>query len=1068
MKKLAILTLIFCIVMMFATACFQPSGGGEGGSGEQGGEGGSGEGEGGGSGEGEGGGDQPGEGGGDQPGEGGGDQPGEGGGDQPGEGGGDQPGEGGGDQPGEGGGDPIEVVKPAAPSADLFAGVPSGDLGFDYGADNLNEETYEEAISPNGWVAQNVKVFVGGEDHEMFGESYALVLNGAPATAGHVTSALIGNGISSFSFNYGFVYAADTQFSITITIYQLVDGEVQAVASTVVEIKDIEAETKYSYTWDLETALTGNYVIQIANNCLSGEKDRVAIWDLSWVSVAPEIYDFDCMPRTEKFYINSDNPTENTASIVDKDNNGNRVLKIDKTNATLAKNFRIWQYVNTAAEDANKAVFTAKFFIETIGGKAPSFEFFLRQGEGYDPETGLIGTDMKQSPNFLECTAKNAAEGTVNCNENAAGTTFPMPIGEWVDIKIEYTVTKVSYEGDKVTGIKFEYFLNGESKLVGTTVYGADIKSGTVALPFADEITHMCFILYTDNVGVYYFDDMKLDLVKDETVAAPEKDAPCEHRDADDDKKCDKCKADFEDQVDGPYILETFDEMKAADFVVDNFFAVPGADNIISLVAKGEGDNAIYLDKATVNGTRFLRKPTYVEEGADQVVVSFDFKVENITKADGTPKSLANEIYITDASGNNSIYFYLVTSGSNYAVTPYGADKVTTDIAAAEWNNFKFIYNGEKCDMYINGGYICTTNTLNKGKALPTVAEVSDFRIWFGGSTVCDAYFDNISVVKTVDRSVEKFNGESLPAGYTGASNNADNKVSVVDKGNGDKALLLDKVNSGSGTTTSLTVKGDDVVRVVENNANISIIAFDILYTDVTAKGNFEFWVYNAAGGEIALPYFSVTGTDAGSAIKVKDLRNGTLAQVETGIVVGTWATVMLKIDSADGSWDLYVNDNLVFSGLLSSNASAAALAGQFKLSMDNSSGAKMYIDNVKFWNVYEEPAPEVSDFAKKFDGNYEVAGPDGVAFTFAFTPDEDNGNNGTLVLVDSYHAEDASLSGTYTYAVGEDNAVVVKDASGADMTEKFNFSMNLGGGIAFQWAGVPMAQDLVAAAAAE
>lgn len=38
-------------------------------------------------------------------------------------------------------------------------------------------------------------------------------------------------------------------------------------------------------TWKLDTAVEGEFVIEIVNNCLSqnsGNKDRVAIFDLTW------------------------------------------------------------------------------------------------------------------------------------------------------------------------------------------------------------------------------------------------------------------------------------------------------------------------------------------------------------------------------------------------------------------------------------------------------------------------------------------------------------------------------------------------------------------------------------------------------------------------------------------------------------------------------------------------------------------------------------------------------------------------------------------------------------------
>lgn len=43
-----------------------------------------------------------------------------------------------------------------------------------------------------------------------------------------------------------------------------------------------------TYITPLATAITGNFVIEIVNNCPtnSAKKDRVSIWNLSWVTPA--------------------------------------------------------------------------------------------------------------------------------------------------------------------------------------------------------------------------------------------------------------------------------------------------------------------------------------------------------------------------------------------------------------------------------------------------------------------------------------------------------------------------------------------------------------------------------------------------------------------------------------------------------------------------------------------------------------------------------------------------------------------------------------------------------------
>ena len=43
--------------------------------------------------------------------------------------------------------------------------------------------------------------------------------------------------------------------------------------------------TKYTYEWTLESAVTGDFIIEITNNSPSNStsnKDRVAIWNIAW------------------------------------------------------------------------------------------------------------------------------------------------------------------------------------------------------------------------------------------------------------------------------------------------------------------------------------------------------------------------------------------------------------------------------------------------------------------------------------------------------------------------------------------------------------------------------------------------------------------------------------------------------------------------------------------------------------------------------------------------------------------------------------------------------------------
>ena len=150
---------------------------------------------------------------------------------------------------------------------------------FDVKSFGSANSSYTKRTSKDGWIATNSalnEATYGGT------KAFAVVLNGKKTAAGTLTSATLSDGIQSLSFKYGFPFS-DTKFKITINIKQ--DGEI--VASTVLNKSGLSKLTAYDFTWVLETPIEGEFTIEIINNCVSGStsnKDRLAIWDLSWTS----------------------------------------------------------------------------------------------------------------------------------------------------------------------------------------------------------------------------------------------------------------------------------------------------------------------------------------------------------------------------------------------------------------------------------------------------------------------------------------------------------------------------------------------------------------------------------------------------------------------------------------------------------------------------------------------------------------------------------------------------------------------------------------------------------------
>ena len=140
--------------------------------------------------------------------------------------------------------------------------------------------SYVDRTSEDGWVATGCRVDkaagLTGNDNPV------LTLNGKTTAPGTLKSPTIANGIAKLSFKYGFAFG-DNQISLTINVKK---GD-EVVATTTLEKTGLEKNVIYDFAWDLETAVEGEFVIEVVNNCKSAStsnKDRLAIWDFAWVN----------------------------------------------------------------------------------------------------------------------------------------------------------------------------------------------------------------------------------------------------------------------------------------------------------------------------------------------------------------------------------------------------------------------------------------------------------------------------------------------------------------------------------------------------------------------------------------------------------------------------------------------------------------------------------------------------------------------------------------------------------------------------------------------------------------
>ena len=134
------------------------------------------------------------------------------------------------------------------------------------------------AIQAGGTTDMNPQFIVVGPDNT----HKAVCMNGKTSAPGKITSPTLEGGISKLTINYTKMFT-DTVLDFTITI-TAADGTV--LTHTV--HKEADKNDKYTVwtdEWVLETAITGEFTIEIVNNCPSGvdsNKDRVTILEIIW------------------------------------------------------------------------------------------------------------------------------------------------------------------------------------------------------------------------------------------------------------------------------------------------------------------------------------------------------------------------------------------------------------------------------------------------------------------------------------------------------------------------------------------------------------------------------------------------------------------------------------------------------------------------------------------------------------------------------------------------------------------------------------------------------------------
>ncbi len=158
------------------------------------------------------------------------------------------------------------------------------------GGDSSYTNKYE---TTNGWKTENSAIQIGGPNdanpaYVVVGDSKddkAICLNGKTGAPGKVTSPTLTGGISKLTLVYTKMFT-DTALSVTITVTDVATGTKYTHTVSREVAKNDDKYVVWTDEWVLETAITGEFTIEIVNDCPSAStsnKDRLTILELTWV-----------------------------------------------------------------------------------------------------------------------------------------------------------------------------------------------------------------------------------------------------------------------------------------------------------------------------------------------------------------------------------------------------------------------------------------------------------------------------------------------------------------------------------------------------------------------------------------------------------------------------------------------------------------------------------------------------------------------------------------------------------------------------------------------------------------
>lgn len=155
------------------------------------------------------------------------------------------------------------------------------------------DSTYTKTFTTTkGWTVKNSAIQTGGAtvinpQFPVIGTNNttkAVCMNGKTSAPGSVTSPTLTGGISKLTMRYTKMFT-DTKLGVKITVTDLATNTeyTKTVARDV--DKNNDKYVVWTYDWDLDTDITGDFKIEVVNTCPSNansNKDRFTLLELSW------------------------------------------------------------------------------------------------------------------------------------------------------------------------------------------------------------------------------------------------------------------------------------------------------------------------------------------------------------------------------------------------------------------------------------------------------------------------------------------------------------------------------------------------------------------------------------------------------------------------------------------------------------------------------------------------------------------------------------------------------------------------------------------------------------------